>query len=203
MQDQGSEGTQSSSRQQDTLRRNLAGAAKDAYQKAADLSSEAAERGRVAAAEGARLAKSQMKGALDRQVGTAASVVGDVARSFHVAADDLERKAPLAGDLMHGLADRMSGYADDLQGQSADDLLRAASDFTRRQPAVVFGLAALAGFLMFRTIKHTPSSVTAPPIQPSQNDFAEDSDEDEGGADMDAAMSAPPRRRRRKRVDDL
>lgn len=201
MQDQGSGGAQSSSRQQEALGRNIAGAAKEAYQKAADLGSEAAERGRAAAAEGARVARSQMKGALDRQVGAAASVVDNVARSFHVAANDLERNAPFAGDIMHGLADRMSGYADDLQGQSADDLLRAASDFTRRQPAVVFGLAALAGFLMFRTIKHTPTAMQAPSIQPSQHDFPDDSDEDEG--DSDAAMSAPPRRRRRKRVDDV
>jgi hypothetical protein len=201
MQDQSSGGASSSSRHQDTLGGNIAGAARDAYQKAADLSSEAAERGRAAAAEGARVAKSQMKGALDRQVGVAASVVGDVARSFHVAADDLERNAPFAGDLMHGLADRMSGYAEDLQAQSTDDLLRTASDFTRRQPAVVFGLAALAGFLAFRAIKHTPSSVQAPSIQPSQHDFSED-DED-GENDSGTAVNAPPRRRRRKRVDDV
>ena len=203
MQDQSSGGASSSSRHQDTLGGNIAGAAREAYQKAADLSSEAAERGRAAAAEGARVAKSQMKGALDRQVGAAASVVGDVARSFHVAADDLERNAPFAGDLMHGLADRMSGYAEDLQSQNADDLLRAASDFTRRQPAVVFGLAALAGFLAFRAIKHTPSSVQAPSLQPSQHDFSEDDDDEEEESDSGAAVSAPPRRRRRKRVDDV
>ncbi|MDQ2083604.1 hypothetical protein RA307_25750 [Xanthobacteraceae bacterium Astr-EGSB] len=201
MQDQSSGGAPSSSRHQDTLGGNIAGAAREAYQKAADLSGEAAERGRAAAAEGARMAKSQMKGVLDRQVGVAASVVGDVARSFHVAADDLERNAPFAGDLMHGLADRMSGYAEDLQAQNTDDLLRTASDFTRRQPAMVFGLAALAGFLMFRAIKHTPSSVQAPSIQPSQNDFSEDDEEEDN--DSGAAVSAPPRRRRRKRVDDV
>ena len=197
MQDQGSEGAQPSSRQQDTFARNIAGAARNVYDKATELGSEAADRGRAAAADGARAAKSEVKGLLDRQMGAAASVVGDVARSFHVAADDLGQSTPFAGDLLHGVADRMAGYAEDLEGQKIDDVLRAATDFTRRQPAVVFGLAALAGMLLFRTVKHTPGpAVRAPSIQPSQHDFDDDGDEELG-------TGTQPRRRRRKRIDDL
>jgi hypothetical protein len=60
----------------------------------------------------------------------------------------------------------MNGYADGLRHQSAEQLMRGASDFTRRQPAVVFGLAALAGFFVLRTLKST-GSAASPPIQPT------------------------------------
>jgi hypothetical protein len=48
-----------------------------------------------------------------------------------------------------------------LRGKSADELLRSASDFTRRQPALVFGLASVAGFLLFRIFKAKPVARTA------------------------------------------
>jgi hypothetical protein len=48
--------------------------------------------------------------------------------------------------------------ADGLRDQSVDELVRAASDYTRRQPAVVFGLAALAGFFALRTFKSATSN---------------------------------------------
>jgi hypothetical protein len=147
----------------------ITAAASDAYSKAAELTGEAAERARRAAGDVASSAGSQMKDALDRQVGTGAGILGDVARSVHQAANDLDQSSPLVGDLMRGLAGRMSGYADDLRGQTSDDLLRAASDLTRRQPALVFGLAALAGFFAFRTLKHVPLAEKAPSIQPSQH----------------------------------
>ena len=36
--------------------------------------------------------------------------------------------------------------------------MRTASDFTRRQPALVFGLASLAGFVLLRVLKSNPPS---------------------------------------------
>ena len=41
-------------------------------------------------------------------------------------------------------------------GQTVEDLVRTASEFTRRQPALIFGLASLAGFLAFRVLKSSP-----------------------------------------------
>jgi hypothetical protein len=49
-----------------------------------------------------------------------------------------------------------------LQDQSVDQLWRSASNYTRRQPAVVFGLAALAGFFALRTFKSTPARRPGP-----------------------------------------
>jgi hypothetical protein len=198
MQDQGLEGGKSAPKEPATLTRNLAGAARDAYDRTAELGGEAAERARAAASDVASEAKSHMKGVLDRQMGVAATMVGDVAHSFHAAAEDLDHNAPLAADLVRGLADRMSGYADGMQTQSAEDVLRATSDFTRRQPALVFGLAALAGFFVFRTVKNTPTSIRAPSIQPSQQSFSHDmSDDDE------RRRVASPRSRNTRRRDGL
>jgi len=59
---------------------------------------------------------------------------------------------------MRGAAKKVEEFSRDLQGQTVDDLVRTASDFTRRQPAVVFGLASLAGFLLFRVLKSSPPS---------------------------------------------
>jgi hypothetical protein len=171
MQGEGNAHTGSSTRASGTLTETVASAASDAYAKAAELSGDAAERVRRTAADAASSAGTQMKDILDRQVETGAGLLGDVARSVHLAADDLERNSPLAGEIARGLAHRMSGYADDLRGQTTEDILRSASDFTRRQPALVFGLAALAGFFAFRTVKHAPIAEQAPPIQPSQQGF--------------------------------
>jgi hypothetical protein len=47
---------------------------------------------------------------------------------------------------VRGAADRVEEFSRAIRGQSVDELMRTASDFTRRQPALVFGLASLAGF---------------------------------------------------------
>jgi hypothetical protein len=67
------------------------------------------------------------------------------------------------------LADKVEGYAEDFQDQTVDHLIRSASDFTRRQPALVFGLAAVAGFFIFRTMK-SAQATASPPIQPTQEE---------------------------------
>jgi len=36
----------------------------------------------------------------------------------------------------------------------------------------VFGLAALAGFFVFRAVKNTPGTISSPALQPSQDDFS-------------------------------
>ena len=58
--------------------------------------------------------------------------------------------------LVRNAADRAEAFSQDLREQTVEDLIRMASDFTRKQPALVFGLASLAGFLAFRVIKSSP-----------------------------------------------
>jgi hypothetical protein len=88
------------------------------------------------------------------------------------AAQDMERGNPMLADLMRGLAHNVDAYADALENRTVEQLIKAGSDFTRRQPALVFGLAAVAGFLAFRTFKNA-QSVSSPSIQPDHDPAAQ------------------------------
>jgi hypothetical protein len=142
--------------------------AQEAYASASTLAGEAAEKVKEAASDTAATLTGEVKQLLDRQVGGGADMVGFVARSAKRAAEDLDHDAPQMASLVRSLAGRMDGYADGLRDQSVDQIIRKASDFTRRQPALVFGLAALAGFFALRTVKSTPS-ISVPSIQPSHS----------------------------------
>ena len=109
-----------------------------------------------AGSEAASTITGQVKSLLDDKVSDGADIVGHLASSAFCAAEDLDQNSPQLAGLVRGVADRLDSYASDLRDQSIDQLVRAASNYTRRQPAVVFGLAALAGFFALRTIKSTP-----------------------------------------------
>jgi ElaB/YqjD/DUF883 family membrane-anchored ribosome-binding protein len=95
-----------------------------------------------------------VKTLLADQVGSGADVMAHFATATRKAADELDTGSPQAARFVRGVADRLEDYAGTLRNQSVDDLARAASDYTRRQPALVFGMAALAGFLVVRTFKN-------------------------------------------------
>ena len=76
------------------------------------------------------------------------------------------KKVSCLRSLVRGFAHNVDNYADNLEDQTVEQLAQSASDFTRRQPALVFGLAAIAGFFAFRTFK-SARTVSSPPIQPS------------------------------------
>ncbi len=154
---------------EDGLGQRTAKAASDALSSATAMAGDAATKATQAASETAATVTHQVKELLDRQVGSGADMVGRVAGAVKRAAQELDRDAPHLAGLVRTAADRMDGYAGDFRDQSVDQLVRTASDFTRRQPAMVFGLAALAGFFALRILKSTPSSVSSPPIQPTHN----------------------------------
>src|SRR5947209_4445098 len=143
-------------------------AAKDAMSSASSFAEQSAEKVKEAASKTAETVTSEVKQLLDRQVKGSAGMLGTVARSANRAAEDLERDAPQVAGLVRTFASRVDEYSDQLRRQSFDQLVKNASDFTRRQPALVFGLAALAGFFALRTLKSS-SSVAAPSIQPSSD----------------------------------
>jgi ElaB/YqjD/DUF883 family membrane-anchored ribosome-binding protein len=132
------------------------------------MAGDAAEKAKQAASDTAETVTEQIKQLLDRQVGNGADMVGHVAGAVKRAAQELDRESPQLAGFVRAAADRMDGYAHGLHDQSAEELMRAASDFTRRQPATVFGLAALAGFFAMRTFKSATPMVPSPPTQPSQ-----------------------------------
>ena len=125
------------------------------------------------AAEATSTITGHVKDLLDTQLASGADIVGQFGNSAQRAAEDLERTAPQLAGLVRGVADRIEGYADDLREQSVDELLQSASNFTRRQPAMVFGLAALAGFFALRTIKSTalPPRPERGPQRPSSGEY--------------------------------
>jgi hypothetical protein len=128
----------------------------DALSQVPDAAQSATSTAKKAASDAASTITGQVKSLLDTQLASGAAMVGHLGSSAKRAADDLDRNAPQLAGLVRGVADRIEGYADDLRDQSVDELFRSASNFTRRQPALVFGLAALAGFFALRTIRSTP-----------------------------------------------
>ena len=100
----------------------------------------------------------QVQDVLDQQVAKGARTMANVALSAKRAAGELENDAPQIAGLVRGMADRIEEYSRNLEHQSVTDLYQTASDFTRRQPALVFGAAALAGFLALRTLRSRQTS---------------------------------------------
>ena len=116
-----------------------------------------------------------MMGLLNDQLGVGAQSANRFASSMRVAAADLDHENPMLADLVRGFAHNVDHYADRLEDQTVEQLAKGASDLTRRQPALMFGLAALAGFFVFRTFKNaSASSVASPPIQPMHSHPAGD-----------------------------
>jgi len=90
---------------------------------------------------------------LDQQVENGAAYVGYAAQAARSAAQSLEPNAPGLASAVSAAADRLDTYADAAGAMNAEEVWDQVSGFTRRQPALVFGLAALAGFLAYRSIR--------------------------------------------------
>jgi ElaB/YqjD/DUF883 family membrane-anchored ribosome-binding protein len=156
-------------RESSGVARRTANAAGDALSNASTKAGEAADKVQQAISDTTETVTEQVKQVLDRQVGNGADIVGQVASAVKRAAQELDRDAPQLASVVRATAQQIDSCASSLRDQSVDQLMHDAADFTRRQPAMVFGLAALAGFFALRTLKSTPSSVWSPPIQPSHH----------------------------------
>jgi hypothetical protein len=131
----------------------------DAASKVADAARQAGGQAKQAASSLASDATKQAKGFLNMQVTAGAGVVEHIVESARAAAESLDQNAPQLAGLVRNAADRAETFSQDLRDQTVEDLIRMASDFTRKRPALVFGLASLAGFVAFRVFK---SSVPKP-----------------------------------------
>jgi ElaB/YqjD/DUF883 family membrane-anchored ribosome-binding protein len=140
-------------------------AASDAFSKASDAARDAGAKAKQAASDTAFTMTEQVKDLLDHQIGNGVAAAGHFVSSIKLAANDLDREAPV-----RNFANRVEDFTGQLEGQTVDHFVRTASDFTRRQPALVFGVAALAGFFIFRTLKSAPA-VRAPSIQPDEQEL--------------------------------
>lgn len=136
-----------------------------------DFSAET-EQFRRTASEAASGVGDHLRQIMDQQVETGASMVGSLANSLHSAAGELEQQNPQVGKFARIAADGLDRVAEQLKGQNTEDLLRTAREFTQRQPALVFGAAALAGFFalrLFKTATTASSSSISSSMQPSHN----------------------------------
>jgi hypothetical protein len=144
--------------------------ADEAFSRASDAARDAAEKAKRAASDAASTVSDHFMGLLNDQIGVGAQSANHFAGSMRIAADDLERESPMLAGFVRGFAHNVDHYADRLEGQTVEQLVKSASDLSRRQPALVFGLAALAGFFAYRTFKTaSDSSVSSPPIQPARH----------------------------------
>jgi hypothetical protein len=142
-------------------------AASEAFSKASDTARDAGEKAKRAAADAASSMSDHVMGFLNDQLGVGAQSANRFASSMMLAADDLEQENRMLAGLVRGFAHNVDHYADRVEDQTVEQLAKSASDLTRRQPALMFGLAALAGFFAFRTFKSaSANSVASPPIQP-------------------------------------
>jgi hypothetical protein len=132
---------------------------------ASAVAQDAAGKVKQAAVDTAGTVTGEVKELLNRQLGGGAETLGFVARSARRAAEDLERDSPQVAGLVRSLASQVDGYADGLRDRSVEEIWQSAADYTRRQPALVFGLAAVAGFFALRIVK-TTAAIAAPSIQP-------------------------------------
>lgn len=143
-------------------------AATEAITRASGVAREAGSKAKEAASDTATTMTDHVKELIDKQIGSGATMAGHFANSIKLAADDLGRQSPALAGFVHQFADKVEDYAEDMQDRTVEQLVRTASDYTRRQPALVFGLAAVAGFFLFRTVRSASDQTSAPPIQPAQ-----------------------------------
>jgi ElaB/YqjD/DUF883 family membrane-anchored ribosome-binding protein len=132
----------------------------DALSKINDIAQVAGQQAKATAMSLASEANEKAKGVLSQQVTAGAEWVGFVAEATKAAADSLDRNAPKLSGLVRETAQKVERFSRDVKDQSVEELYQSASDFTRRQPALVFGSAALFGFFIFRLLKTEPRNAS-------------------------------------------
>jgi hypothetical protein len=148
--------------------RNRAG---DAVAKISDAAQAAGQQAKATATSLASEANEKAKGVMNQQITAGAEWVGFVAQATQAAADSLDRNAPKLSGLVRETAQKVERFSRDIKDQSAEELYQSASDFTRRQPALVFGSAALFGFFIFRLLKADPRNTSA--ARTGENSFGD------------------------------
>jgi hypothetical protein len=152
----GSSGSSSARSNTPAPSQDMRAKAGEAASKISDAARQASGQAKQAASSLASDAAKQAKGLLNMQVTAGADMVDHVADSARAAAESLDLNAPQLAGLVRKAAERAEEFSQDLRDQTVEDLIRTASDFTRKQPALMFGLASLAGFLAFRVLKSSP-----------------------------------------------
>jgi len=87
--------------------------------------------------------------------------VASVARAVERAADELEDASPELARHVHGAAQQVERLSDTLRQSNMRELLDDANDFARREPALFFGAAVIAGMALSRFLRSSAEHETA------------------------------------------
>jgi hypothetical protein len=139
--------------QRDNRTQNISGQANQAMARVKEAAQHAGSQAKEAVTSLSSQATSTVKDALNQQVNAGANAASHVAESVRRAADNLDQNLPQLAGLARGAAAKIDALSVEARNKSADELLQTASDFARRQPALVFGAAAIFGFALFRVLK--------------------------------------------------
>ena len=107
-------------------------------------------------------ATEKLKDIANQQVAAGADLVGHVGKSVRVAGEHLNPQAPYLARFAFSAAQTIEHSADQLRDQSIEDLARSTADFARQRPEIVFGVAAVSGFLLFRLLNAGVSGASGP-----------------------------------------
>lgn len=95
-------------------------------------------------------ARERAESLAEEGVAAGAERAGGFARAVHRAAEAIAPESPTLARAMHDAAGGLDGMARRLRDRGPGEMLRGAEDLARRQPLMVFGAAALAGFALAR-----------------------------------------------------
>lgn len=107
-------------------------------------------------------ATEKLKDIANQQVAAGADLVGHVGESVRVAGEHLNAQAPYLARFAFSAAQTIEQSADQLRGQSIESLARSTAAFARQRPEIVFGVAAVSGFLLFRLLNAGFSGASRP-----------------------------------------
>jgi ElaB/YqjD/DUF883 family membrane-anchored ribosome-binding protein len=152
---------------------DLVGKGKDAASGMTDKAQDAAQQLKRSAASLARDGSERLADVLSKQLSTGASLVEDATESLRSAASELDETLPPVAFLLRNAASRGDDIAELIRTRSLGELLEEGSDYARRNPLLIFGVAAGVGMLLSRFAKstaeggmHSNQSSRARPSQP-------------------------------------
>ena len=112
------------------------------------------ERVQDVAGEAKQQTREQLRAQIDTRTSQAGEQVSSTAQAFHVASEQLRQQGnDRAASVVEAVADRSDRLGVYLTRTDGDGLLRDVEDFARRQPWLVVGAGAVAGFLTARFVK--------------------------------------------------
>jgi hypothetical protein len=124
-------------------------------------SRDATERLKAKASNLREQAEERARSMAERQKRAGAERVGSMARAVRDAAGNLEREMPAAAEFIQNAARQIEEKSADYRDRSIDEIFSEVAAFARRQPALFFGGALLAGFVLSRFLKSSPPERSA------------------------------------------